>query len=183
MAISQPQTFCWSALLRDCDETGAISRVAREKVYRELARPVIRTALAVTGDRAQAEDILHDVYLKVIANHNQWRQRSDFKTWVYRLTLNECLSLKRRLKTAVKYGLVLQTREVPEEPRFSSEDALFVRDFFKTLNADERLVVQLKYIEELTCDEIAAAMNKPVGTVKSIASRALKKGERHGTQT
>lgn len=183
LAISQVQTFCWSTLLRECDEAGALSRVAKERVYREIAQPVIRTALAVTGDHAQAEDILHDVYLKILANHNQWERRSDFKTWLYRLTFNECLSLKRRLKTVLKYSSVLQKSERPAETGYSLEDAVFIRDFFKTLNAEERIVIQLKYIEELTFEEIAVALNKPVGTVKSLASRALKKGERHGTQT
>lgn len=147
---------------------------ALERLYREIARPVLSVATNILGDVGEAEDVLHEVYLKAVANLDGWDQRSAFGTWIYRITVNECLTLKRRLKTRIKHLVRLGHEAEGRAVSPRGENAVAVSRFLRDLDERTRTVVVLKYVEDLTFDEIAAVLGEPVGTLKSLASRAMR---------
>ena len=60
--------------------TGQVDKTMAASLYEEISRPVFSVALNMMRNREAAEDVLHDVYLKVIANYDNFEQRSDFRS-------------------------------------------------------------------------------------------------------
>jgi len=132
---------------------------------------LLRTAYRLTGDTATAEDVVQTALAKLYLAWGRVREQGAMDAYVRRIVVNECHSLWRRpwrrreITTAT-----LPDRPAPETGR---EDADEVWRWVATLPPRQRAVIVLRYYEQLTEAEIAAALGISEGTVKSQASRAL----------
>lgn len=66
------------------------------ELYQTHSRPVYYLALRYLGDPQKAEDVTHDVFLKVYRKLNEFRGESSWRTWLYRITLNHCHNVRQR---------------------------------------------------------------------------------------
>jgi RNA polymerase sigma-70 factor (sigma-E family) len=134
---------------------------------------LLRTAYLLTGNRADAEDLLQTTLAKTCLAWDRIRERDALDGYVRRTMINTQNSFWRRKKPENLYD------EVPDSPGrdVSSDsdlhDALW--SALAQLSGKQRAMVVLRYYEDLSETETAAVLGVSVGTVKSTTSRALSK--------
>lgn len=128
------------------------------------------------GDRAVADDVTQQIFLKLFTAIRQFRGESEFTTWLYRLVVNACLDEKRRRRRLLPWGETVpmrnQSDKKPQEKQYARlEVAEAVREAIGELKPKFRLPILLKYIEGLSYEEIASVMGCSKGTVASRLNR------------
>ena len=131
---------------------------------------------SIGGDRAVADDITQQIFLKLFTAIRQFRGESEFTTWLYRLVVNACLDERRRRKRWLPWGDTVAMNNPgerkPQEKQFARlEVAEAVREAIGELKPKFRLPILLKYIEGLSYEEIANVMGCSKGTVASRLNR------------
>jgi len=167
--------------LRDRDE-----RAFRELVATHRDR-VFNITYRMLGDRGEAEDVAQEVFISVFKTIDSFREESKFSTWLYRVTVNHC-------KNRIKYLARRRDRERDEldetsqasngasgapvrhvQPDRALEGAqleVLLQDAISRLDDDQREVVVLRDIEDLSIEEICEITGLPDGTIKSRLHRA-----------
>lgn len=129
---------------------------------------VYRLAHARTGSRQDAEDVSQEVMLRLVKNASQIESEAHLKAWLIRVTVNQSNNLFRsawrRLTAPLEEGFARNAEEPPSNDRL--DDAL------DRLSPKLRTVVHLYYYEEMTVEEIAAAIGVRPDAVKMRLSRA-----------
>ena len=128
------------------------------------------------GDRAVADDVTQQIFLKLFTAIRQFRGDSEFTTWLYRLVVNACLDERRRRKRWLPLGDTVTMsnpgEKKPQEKQYARlEVAEAVRAAIGELKPKFRLPILLKYIEGLSYEEIATVMGCSKGTVASRLNR------------
>src|SRR5215208_5548623 len=128
------------------------------------------------GDRAVADDVTQQIFLKLFTAIRQFRGDSEFTTWLYRLVVNACLDEKRRRRRLLPWGDSVAMRnpadKKPQEKEYARlEVAEAVQAAIGELKPKFRLPILLKYIEGLSYEEIASVMGCSKGTVASRLNR------------
>ena len=135
---------------------------------------LLRTAYLLTGNRADAEDLLQTALAKAYLSWDRIRDREAVDGYVRRVMINTQTSWWRRRKVD-EYA----TDELPERPGRDATADLDLHDALWTalsaLPKRQRAMVVLRYYEDLSEAETAQVMGVSVGTVKSTTSRALAK--------
>ena len=132
-------------------------------------------------DQALAQDITQDVFIKLFARIKSYRQEAEFTTWLYRLVANACLDEQRRRKRWSFFGDAMSELAVARAPSTDTPaDELFVKheiaDEVKAAVAELtpklRIVILLRYFDDLPYDQMAVALDCSMGTVASRLNRA-----------
>lgn len=130
------------------------------------------------GDAATAADMTQQVFLKLIRQLSSYRGESAFSTWLHRIVVTTCVDRARQIRRepvatepAALDGLTHPA--VSHEDRFSQgELAQSVKDAIAVLPAKLRLAILLRYFDDLSYADMAAALNCSTGTIASRLSRA-----------
>jgi RNA polymerase sigma-70 factor (ECF subfamily) len=120
--------------------------------------------------------VTQHVFLKLIAGMSKYRGDSAFSTWLYRIVVNACVDRSRRWKaeTSTEPTVLDQipTLGLSHEELFArGEVARSVQDAIAELPPKLRLPILLRYFDELSYSEMAAALNCSIGTISSRLSR------------
>ena len=154
-------------------------------IYDRHRHLVYRTALAITCDPDMASDLLQEVFLRL----HRFAERIDptrpLQPWLYRMTVNLSYTWIKRKSRWMRYINEMAERIITERRPASphniaerDESWRWVRQAILALPVQQRMVVVLYYINDLSLKEIAEILEIPVGTVKSrlhYARRVLKK--------
>lgn len=141
---------------------------------------VFRVALGQTGSRTEAEDIYQDVFLKLLDQPRTFDSDEHLKAWLIRVTINRARDhLRTRTRRATDpledhreeaERLLAQAGSGDEEPASDVFSALW--DAVGHLPEDQRTVVNLFYVEELSTQEIARILERTAGAVRTRLYRA-----------
>ena len=131
------------------------------------------------GDEATACDVTQQVFLKLFTRIGQFQGESEFATWLYRLTTNACVDELRKRRRFLQFGEGMEVREPRGKPSHDealarAEAAREVKRAVAALRPKLRVVMLLKYFEELSYEEIAAVVGCSKGTVASRLNRGHK---------
>ncbi len=133
---------------------------------------LLRFATLLCIDVGLAEDLVQEVLIKA---HARWAQIEGFdhpEAYVRRMIVNEFVSWRRKWARIIPSAVIDNPAQVPDHADAHAErDALFGR--LTRLPARQRAVIVLRYYDGLTDAEIAQELGCSVGTVRSIASRAV----------
>jgi RNA polymerase sigma-70 factor, ECF subfamily len=140
---------------------------------------VYTIAFHYSGNEAMARDVSQQVFLKLFTTISQFREDSHFTTWLYRIVANACTDEHRRRRRFVPFSPEIEVRHMTEqgsqESRFHRREvAESVRGAISELTPKLRLPILLKYVEGLSYDEIAQALEVSIGTVSSRLNRGHK---------
>ena len=148
-----------------------------EEIVTEHSARVYRLAYRLTGNQHDAEDLTHDVFIRVFRSLDSY-QPGTFEGWLHRITTNAFLDKMRR-KQRIRFDALsddaaarLPTREVGPEQSYT--DTHFDDDVQRALDglsADFRAAVVLCDIEGLSYEEIATTLGIKLGTVRSRIHR------------
>jgi len=155
---------------------------AFETLYRQYEKLVFRTAYLITGSKEAAEDVLQEVFISVWkSRHTYDPNKGKLTTWLYRITVNQCSKRKAR-KVPATISLEEKGIDLPEMKQQSRpEDILISKlEYDRLLRAMDKLdtkhrsVLVLRYFNDLSYQEIAEALEIPLGTVKSRLNQSLR---------
>ena len=138
---------------------------------------VFRLALRMCGNEADADEVAQDAFLSAWKSLPNFRGDSRFSTWLYQLTSHAAIDLLRRQKRRPETEdlaavSAADSAPSPQQQAERTETCQAVRAAVLALPAEQRQVVVLRYMEELSYEEISAALKLPPGTVKSRLNRA-----------
>ncbi len=125
-----------------------------------------------------AEDIFQDTWLTVIRRIHTLKKIDAFSTWLYRIARNKVYQQFRRKKKLSELNENIAVPNNTENDVFSSEDAAKVHRCLKELLPEYREVLMLRFLEQMSYEQISQVINCKLGTVKSrihYAKLALKK--------
>ena len=146
---------------------------ALERLVPAYRRRVYGLAYSILGNRAAAEDLAQEVFVKLWQALPKYDGRAQLSTWIYAITRNAAVSaLRKRRRTASMSdpAVQLEAEGVAAEPE-STQDAVLWRQV-DALPEKQRQAVILYYQDERSVDEVAAMMGIPVNTVKTQLHRA-----------
>ena len=153
-----------------------------EKYQRKLARLLSR----FIRDPAEVEDVTQEAFIKAYRALPAFRGDSAFYTWLYRIGINTAknylMALGRRAPTSTEVeaedaegfdeGEQLRDINTPESLLLSREIAETVNATIEKLPEELRKAIQMREIEGMSYEDIAKAMDCPIGTVRSRIFRA-----------
>jgi RNA polymerase sigma-70 factor (ECF subfamily) len=130
-----------------------------KELYEQYAESVYRICLKYTRNQPDAEDLVHEIFLKIRANLPGFRGGSAVFTWIYRITVNACLQHLRQQKG--KTMITLEDIEVPvaAEPAGEAvESRLMINYLLRPFDRKTRAMLFMLYLEGLTQEEVAEVM-------------------------
>ena len=127
-----------------------------------------RLAYSYVHNEADAGEIVQNGAYKAILNSDTLRQEQYVETWLYRIMLNEIFSFLRK-------PAMSSIDEVAETGREDTYENLDLARALDSLEKEDRLVIQLRYFEDMKLEEIAAILDENLSTVKSRLYRTIKK--------
>lgn len=150
------------------DALGELFRRHHERVYAFCYRMV--------GDRATAEDVCQEVFLRVLRFRHGYRARAAFTTWLLRIARNSCLDALRR-SDRERRALATQRveSEVAMDGRPNEEDVARVQEALARLAPKDREVLVLSRYHDLPVAAIAEICGASVSAVKVRIHRALRR--------
>ena len=185
----------WSERSRDLSQllarAGLGDRAAFATLYERSSAHLFAVILRINRDRAQAEDILQEVYVNV------WRSAQSFDaaqsqplTWLTSIARNRAIDSLRRAQTQPQmqsahtsadddsedsdvYDTVADDSAGPLELLSRASDARALANCMQGLSAQQRQSVALAFYDGLSHGEVAEKLKQPLGTVKSWVRRAL----------
>lgn len=136
------------------------------------------------GDRALAEDLVQETFLRLLRAIRQYRYPRPFKPWLYAIATN--LARDHYKRAEMRHGGSASDHETlweaagdpsagPEESLLAEREAQQVAQAVTALPAHQREAVILRYYQDLSLAEIAETLGVPVGTVKSRLSLGLRR--------
>ncbi len=159
---------------------------ALEMLYKRYAAAVYQTVLCVVQDRALAEDLVQEVFWRVWRRSTRFAaERGQMVAWLRAVARNVGVDELRRLRagpvlirTEVEHA---RMRELADEQADVAASAIKQEQRYMLVSAlqqlpfEQRQVIELNYFGGHSYQEIAAALNHPLGTVKTRARRGLQK--------
>ena len=140
----------------------------------ELIPRLRRYARALVGDRASADDLVQDTLERAWAKLHLYRRGTDLRAWLFTVMHNVHVNRVRSARATDPLE-----DEMPElAQRAAQGDALLVRDLDRAiarLPAEQRAVLLLVTLEEMSYEDVARTLGIPIGTVMSRLSRAREK--------
>jgi len=187
-----PVTACDSSVMSTEQSDLSLVQLAQrgdagafDALVRRYQHKVVKLVLRYVRDPAEAEDIAQEAFIKAYRALPRFRGDSAFYTWLYRIAINTAKNvLASRGRSPIRYEVDrsddddydvvanLKDAATPEALALTEEIRSTVTAAIDALPEDLRTAIQLRELEGLSYEEIAAAMECPVGTVRSRIFRA-----------
>lgn len=171
----------------DQEAFGEIVELYKDKVFQLCYR--------MLGNRHEAEDLAQEAFVRAYVNIETFNRSRKFSTWLYRIATNVCIDRLRKKKpdyfldaeVAGTEGLTLYSQLAADGKSPDSEVETLelqeqVQEAIMQLSDKYRIVIILRYIDDLSLNEISEVLDMPLGTVKTRIHRgreALRKKLNH----
>lgn len=170
-------------LIKDALENG------NQKAYTQLMGlyrdSIYFLLLRIAGNPEDAEDLTLEAFSKAFKNLHQYTPEYAFSTWLFRIATNHSIDYIRNKKRNVlnhnaneefssseSAGMLTADTGNPEETLLRSQKIKIMREVVEVLKPRYRKLIELRYFEEYSYEEIGAELNLPLGTVKAQLFRA-----------
>ncbi len=152
--------------------------VSFNRLVLKWERSIFNLSLRMLRDMDEATEATQEVFLLAFRSISRFRLDSQFSTWLYRIAANHCTSRLRKRPPGVHVSLddtaesidvvrSLPATDCPEREFFKRETSGKVRKALESLHPEQQIVVELKFFQELTFEQIASIVGAPLSTVKS----------------
>ena len=152
-------------------------------LYRKYAGKVYGKCLSILRNEDEARDAVQDIFVKIMLNLGNFGEKSQFSTWIYSITYNFCIDLiRKRKKEKTLFSEDIERvpdvaeEDVPDE--FMREmDIKYLKQVLEELSTGDRIILLMKYQDELSIKEIADTIDKTESAVKMKIKRAKHKAQ------
>ena len=173
-------------LLASLEDRVTVGIESFEKLVEDHYDRLFRAALFMSGDRETAEELVQDCFLAAGESLATFQERSSVYTWLYGILLNKfrkwlrkrggTVSLQQMAEKSEGDSALLAADGIQPLQRLEREEmAQQVQKAIRELSPRHRSALTLRYVEELSYEEISATLGCSIGTVKSRIHYALKK--------
>lgn len=165
---------------------------AFESLVKQHEKLVYNLCLRMTGDQEEAFDLSQETFIKAWHAISLFQFDSKFTTWLSRIASNTCIDYLRRQKKKQTVSLTALDDEDVSYERLIADDSMdpallaersadreLVQKAFQELPRDDRMILSMCAIEDMSYQEIGEALNLKAGTVKSRIARAREKIRRN----
>ena len=136
--------------------------------------PLFNFYRRLTGDRAVSEDLVQDVFFRILKYRQSYRPGTPFRAWMYQIARNARLDHVRKHPEALEFDPQMSPAVVPNDPAQSEQQTALLHKALLMLPDEKREVLVLSRFQELKYEEIARMLDCEVGTVKVRIHRALR---------
>ncbi|MBS4191077.1 RNA polymerase sigma factor SigX [Bacillus sp. FJAT-49705] len=154
-----------------------------DELYRKYHHDVFQFLFYMVKNKELAEDLVQEVYIRVLKSYERFEGKSSEKTWLFSIARNVAIDSFRKQKgwkqrILEKFDWTTQQVKdeypVPEEIAIQKEEIQLIYQCLDHCTVDQRLVIVMRYLHELTITETAEALNWTESKVKTTQHRALK---------
>jgi RNA polymerase sigma factor (sigma-70 family) len=162
-------------------------QVAYGQLLEAYRRQVLALVWRMVSNREEAKDLAQEAFIRAFKSLHTFDTSRSFPAWLFRITTNLCVDYYRRKKLDTVSMTVdgdsereertidLESPDIGPEERYEGrESAERLEKMIKSLPAPYRIVILLRHQSDLSYEEIAEALNLPIGTVKARIHRAHK---------
>jgi RNA polymerase sigma-70 factor (ECF subfamily) len=165
-----------------------LSRGGDRRAFAELVElykdKIYHLGYRMLNQKQEAEDIVQETFLRVYTNLDRYDENQKFSTWIYRIATNLCIDRLRKRKP--KYSIdaemtdgegtdwhaMLASKDAgPDEELILSETQSNIREAIQTLPDKYKAVVILRYLHDMSLQEIGDVLDMPVTTIKTRVHR------------
>ncbi|EGL16569.1 RNA polymerase sigma factor SigW [Paenibacillus chitinolyticus] len=159
-------------------------RGAFEELVNLYKDKIFHLAYRMLGNKQEAEDAVQDTFLRVYNNLDRYDENQKFSTWIFRIGTNLCIDRLRKRKPTYSldaempdsegndfYAMLASKDELPEDQIVLSETQQVIRRAIQTLPEKYKSVVILRYLHDMSLQEIGDVLGMPVTTVKTRVHR------------
>lgn len=160
-------------------------RAAFEDLVGLYSEKIYHLGYRMLGNRQEAEDLVQETFLRVYKNMDRYDENMKFSTWIYRIGTNLAIDRLRKRKKSYSldaemgpdgegadlHGLLSSSELSPEGRLLLSETQERIRKAIDSLPAKYKSVVILKYLHDMSLQEIGDVLGMPVTTVKTRVHR------------
>jgi RNA polymerase sigma-70 factor, ECF subfamily len=151
------------------------------------SQAVFRVAFRITGDEADAEEVVQETFLRGYQRLESFESRAEFGTWIYRIAVNTALNMKNKRKLDTTHQIaedadptkhqvqVADSAAGPERLLMSREIASLQKAAMQSLTPTEQTAFVLRHMEDRSTDEIASALQIAPNAAKQAVFRAVQK--------
>jgi RNA polymerase sigma factor (sigma-70 family) len=151
-----------------------------EKLYERYSFKVYQKCLSLIKDASKAEDLTHDVFLKLMFKMNTFKEDAKFSTWLFSITYNHCMDL---LRAGKKQIVTVHEEKADFVDDFDMYDIFEIEEInttslkqaLKELNIEEKAMLYLKYMDNRTIRDIAKIFRMTESAVKMRLMRIREK--------
>lgn len=155
------------------------------EIVKRWERKIFALCFGMLGSEADARDATQESFIAAYRNLANFRGEAKVSSWLHRIAVNQCLTIKRRAKTrsedflsenesAEDVTFIAPAHLSPSRTTEQNERLTLVRQAVQSLPADLRQVIVMKEFEEMTFQQISEILDLPLSTVKSRLYSALK---------
>ncbi|MEA4966917.1 MAG: sigma-70 family RNA polymerase sigma factor [Bacteroidaceae bacterium] len=161
-----------------------------QKAYADLMNtyrePIYYMLLKMTNSSTDADDLTIEAFGKAFKSLSQYTPEYAFSTWLFRIATNNCIDFIRKKRAKIvsidniytssdgeQIGIDIASETLdPEEKIIEKQKIIMMREIVSRLKPHYRTLIELRYFDELSYEEIAQQLNLPLGTVKAKLFRA-----------
>ncbi|MBO4977704.1 MAG: sigma-70 family RNA polymerase sigma factor [Muribaculaceae bacterium] len=154
-------------------------RAAFTEVIRKYSEPLYWLIRKMVRSHDDADDVLQNTFLKAWDNIENFRGEAKLSTWLYKIAINESLSMIDRERRRDTVALDAAA-DATADSHFDGDDlARRLREAVDSLPEKQRLVFNMKYFDDMKYDEISEILGTSVGALKASYHLATKKIEQY----
>jgi RNA polymerase sigma-70 factor (ECF subfamily) len=155
-----------------------------ERLYERYADRIYRKCLSFTKDPLRAEDLTHDVFLKLVVKLSSFREQAKFSTWLYSITYNHCTDQLRsqKLRREVYIDDGWERLEIKSDEGLAEMAEMEANQLERALHQlppDEQAMLLMKYQDDISIREIADLNGLTESAVKMRLKRSRDKLRKH----
>jgi RNA polymerase sigma-70 factor, ECF subfamily len=154
-----------------------------EELYSKYHQDVFQFLFYLVKNREHAEDLVQEVYIRVLKSYKRFEGKSSEKTWLFSIARNVAIDhfrkqkgWKQRLMEKFDWSTqqVKDDHPIPEEIALQNEEIQSLYECLDKCTVDQKMVIVMRYLQELSIAETAEALGWTESKVKTTQHRALK---------
>jgi len=149
-------------------------------LVKRYEKGIYNYALRMVNNHADAMDLMQDVFVALYRNLHTFRAESPFKGWLFKIAHYRCIEYYRKKRPMQSLDdtpeqIDEESNDCPEQELFAKQQSSVLIKIIKKLPIKQKLVVELKFFQECTFDDIAQQLGISTNTAKSQLYSALDK--------
>ncbi|ARK22855.1 sigma-70 family RNA polymerase sigma factor [Sporosarcina ureae] len=154
-----------------------------QRLYEDYNRDVFNFLIYLTRNREVAEDLMHEVYVRVLKSYGRFEGKSSEKTWLFAIAKNVSIDYFRKQSTIKKHTNIhfdwetqqlTATDKLPEHFIEADEQQKQLLEVLHTCTGDQKMVILMRFFQDLSVAETAEVLDWTESKVKTTQHRAIK---------